>query len=105
LFFLTIPLSKSTHFPYTRSSDLPVIDLLREAAMDPEVRSIYITIYRMAENSKIANALINAARNGKDVTIMLELRARFDEEHNIRSEEHTSELQSRENLVCRLLLE
>ncbi|MBD1425408.1 polyphosphate kinase 1 [Sphingobacterium arenae] len=68
-------------FPYHTFH--PVIDLLREAAMDPEVRSIYITIYRMAENSKIANALINAARNGKDVTIMLELRARFDEEHNI----------------------
>ena len=68
-------------FPYHTFH--PVIDLLREAAMDPEVRSIYITIYRMAENSKIANALINAARNGKDVTIMLELRARFDEDHNI----------------------
>jgi len=68
-------------FPYHTFH--PVIDLLREAAMDPDVRSIYITIYRMAENSKIANALINAARNGKDVTIMLELRARFDEEHNI----------------------
>ncbi len=68
-------------FPYHTFH--PIIDLLREAAMDPDVRSIHITIYRMAENSKVANALINAARNGKDVTVMLELRARFDEEHNI----------------------
>src|SRR5690606_27022405 len=68
-------------FPYHTFH--PVIDLLREAAMDPHVRSIQITIYRMAENSKIANALINAARNGKEVTVMLELRARFDEEHNL----------------------
>lgn len=68
-------------FPYHNFH--PVIDLLREAAMDPDVRSIHIAIYRMAEHSKIANALINAARNGKDVTVMLELRARFDEEHNL----------------------
>ncbi|TYR36517.1 polyphosphate kinase 1 [Sphingobacterium phlebotomi] len=68
-------------FPYHTFH--PIIDLLREAAMDPDVRSIYITIYRMAENSKVANTLINAARNGKEVTVMLELRARFDEEHNL----------------------
>ncbi|WP_437918642.1 polyphosphate kinase 1 [Sphingobacterium sp. LRF_L2] len=68
-------------FPY--HTFLPVIDLVREAAMDPDVRSIQVTIYRMAENSKIANALVNAARNGKEVTVMLELRARFDEEHNL----------------------
>lgn len=68
-------------FPYHNFH--PVIDLLREAAMDPDVRSIKIAIYRMAEHSKIANALVNAARNGKDVTVMLELRARFDEEHNL----------------------
>src|SRR5690606_10791432 len=68
-------------FPYHEFR--PLIDLLREAAMDPDVRSIKITIYRMAKNSKIANALINAARNGKEVTVMLELRARFDEEHNL----------------------
>lgn len=61
----------------------PVIDLLREAAMDPAVQSIKITAYRLASNSKIANALINAARNGKQVTVMLELRARFDEENNL----------------------
>ncbi|TDS11806.1 polyphosphate kinase 1 [Sphingobacterium paludis] len=68
-------------FPY--HTFMPVIDLLRESAMDPDVGSIQITIYRMAENSKIANALVNAARNGKEVTVMLELRARFDEEHNL----------------------
>lgn len=68
-------------FPYHAYT--PVIDLLREAAMDPDVRSIQITAYRLASHSKIANALINAVRNGKDVTVMLELRARFDEESNL----------------------
>lgn len=68
-------------FPY--HSFVHVIDLLREAAMDPAVTTIQITAYRLASHSKIGNALINAARNGKDVTIMLELRARFDEEHNL----------------------
>lgn len=61
----------------------PVIDLLREAAMDPDVKTIQITAYRLATNSKIVNALINAARNGKEVTVMLELQARFDEENNL----------------------
>ncbi len=61
----------------------PVIGLLREAAMDPDVLSIQITAYRLAQHSKIGNVLINAARNGKDVTVMLELRARFDEKHNL----------------------
>jgi polyphosphate kinase len=68
-------------FPY--HSFVPVIDLLREAAMDPDVKSISITAYRLASNSKIINALINAARNGKEVTVMIELRARFDEEANL----------------------
>ena len=68
-------------FPYHHYS--PVIDLLRESAMDPEVKTIQITAYRLASNSKIINALINAARNGKEVTVMLELRARFDEESNL----------------------
>ncbi|HEY0298416.1 MAG TPA: polyphosphate kinase 1 [Arachidicoccus sp.] len=68
-------------FPY--HSFVSVIDLLREAAMDPEVLSIKITAYRLASNSKIINALINAVRNGKDVTVMMELRARFDEEANL----------------------
>ncbi len=69
------------HFPYHSFNTL--IDLLREAAMDPHVNSIKITAYRLAENSKVINALINAARNGKQVVVMLELKARFDEEANL----------------------
>jgi polyphosphate kinase len=69
------------HFPYHSFNS--VIDLLREAAIDPEVTTIKITLYRLAQNSKIVNALINAARNGKQVMVMLELRARFDEEANL----------------------
>jgi polyphosphate kinase len=69
------------HFPY-HSFD-PVIDMLREAAMDDNVISIKITAYRLASNSKVINALINAARNGKKVTVFLELKARFDEEANL----------------------
>ena len=69
------------HFPYHSFSSL--IDLLRESAMDPEVTSIKITAYRLASQSKVINALINAARNGKEVVVMLELKARFDEENNL----------------------
>ncbi len=69
------------HFPYHAYD--PIIDLLREAAMDDNVISIKITAYRLASNSKVINALINAARNGKAVTVFLELKARFDEEANI----------------------
>jgi len=69
------------HFPYHSFGS--VIDLLREAAMDPHVTSIKITAYRLASNSKVINALINAVRNGKEVVVMLELRARFDEENNL----------------------
>jgi polyphosphate kinase len=69
------------HFPYHTFNAL--IDLLREAAMDPDVTSIKITAYRLAPNSKVINALINAARNGKEVVVMLELKARFDEEANL----------------------
>ncbi|MEO7209620.1 MAG: polyphosphate kinase 1 [Chitinophagaceae bacterium] len=69
------------HFPY-HSFD-PIIDLLREAAIDPNVFSIKMTAYRLAPQSKVISALINAARNGKQVIVMLELRARFDEEANL----------------------
>jgi polyphosphate kinase len=69
------------HFPYHNYD--PVIDMLREAAMDDDVISIKITAYRLASNSKVINALINAARNGKEVTVFLELKARFDEEANL----------------------
>jgi polyphosphate kinase len=77
------------HFPY--HSFNPVIDLLREAAIDPDVTSIKITAYRLARQSKIINALINAVRNGKQVTVMLELRARFDEEANLEWKERLEE--------------
>ena len=61
-----------------------VVKLLREAALDPNVRTIKITIYRLAEISHIASSLINAAKNGKEVTVQIELQARFDEAANIR---------------------
>src|SRR5690554_4532961 len=136
------------HSPY--QSFMYVVRFLREAALDAKVKSIKITIYRLAEISHIANSLINAKKNGKDVTVQIELQARFDEKANIeyaellesenirlifgikglkvhckvcvaerleddklvrygiistgnfneRSEEHTSELQSRPQLVC-----
>ena len=69
------------NFPY-ESFDY-IIDLLREAAIDPKVTEIKVTLYRVARHSSVANALINAARNGKDVTVIIELQARFDEETNI----------------------
>ena len=77
------------HFPY--HSFLPLIDLLREAAFDPDVTTIKITCYRLASQSKIVNALINAVRNGKDVVVMLELRARFEEEANLQWKERLEE--------------
>ncbi|NKI31925.1 polyphosphate kinase 1 [Croceivirga thetidis] len=61
-----------------------VIKFLREAAIDPKVKSIKLTIYRLAKNSQVAAALINAARNGKEVTVQIELQARFDEQANIK---------------------
>jgi len=69
------------NYPYQKFDY--VIDLLREAAIDPKVKSIKINLYRVARNSKIINALINAVHNGKDVTAIVELKARFDEENNI----------------------
>jgi len=69
------------HYPYQTFQY--VIDLLREASIDPAVRAIKMTIYRAAKDSRVINALINAARNGKFVTVYLELQARFDEEANI----------------------
>ncbi|MCG2616634.1 polyphosphate kinase 1 [Terrimonas sp. NA20] len=69
------------HLPY--HSFTPLIDIIREAAIDPHVGTIKITCYRLASQSKIINALINAVRNGKEVVVMLELRARFDEEANL----------------------
>jgi polyphosphate kinase len=60
-----------------------VIHYLREAAIDPKVKEISIAVYRLAENSRVIHALINAAKNGKKVTCLVELRARFDEQNNI----------------------
>lgn len=69
------------HFPYQSFNH--IIDLLKEAAVDPKVKSIKICLYRVAKRSKVVNALINAARNGKHVVVVFELQARFDEENNI----------------------
>ncbi|MCD4745619.1 MAG: polyphosphate kinase 1 [Bacteroidales bacterium] len=69
------------HFPY--QSFQYIIDLLCEASIDPKVTSIKMTFYRAAKYSNVINALVNAARNGKSVTVFLELQARFDEEANI----------------------
>ena len=60
-----------------------VIKFLKEAALDPFVKAINITVYRLASNSQVAGALINAAKNGKKVTVQIELQARFDERANI----------------------
>lgn len=69
------------HYPYHTYNH--IINLLREASIDPNVESIKITLYRLADSSKIANALINAVKNGKKVSVLVELQARFDEENNI----------------------
>lgn len=68
-----------------------VLKFLREVALDPKVRTIKLTVYRLANNSKVASALINAAKNGKKVTVQIELRARFDEQANI---EYAEEMQA-----------
>ncbi|MDO6597955.1 polyphosphate kinase 1 [Oceanihabitans sp. 2_MG-2023] len=60
-----------------------IVKFLREAALDPSVKSIKITIYRLAQISHVASSLINAAKNGKKVTVSIEIRARFDEQANI----------------------
>ncbi len=69
------------HYPYQTFNHF--LDFLREGAIDPQVTEIGITIYRVAEDSKVINALLNAVRNGKNVTVVIELQARFDEEANI----------------------
>ena len=68
-------------YPY--DSVEPFLQLLNEAAEDPQVLSIKITIYRLASSSRIAQILCNAAKNGKEVLVLMELRARFDEENNL----------------------
>ena len=88
-----IGLKKGEYFRYIEQHDLllsypfqsmlPFVDLLYEAADDPDVLSIKITLYRLSASSKVAAALAYAADRGKDVTCLLELRARFDEQNNI----------------------
>ncbi len=68
-------------YPY--ESITPFLRLLDEAALDPDVASIKITLYRVAANSRVVEALCQAAENGKEVLVLVELRARFDEENNI----------------------
>ncbi len=82
-------------YPY--QSMQPFLELLRQSAKDPSVLSIKITIYRLARNSAIAKALCAAAENGKEVTVLMELRARFDEQNNI---DYSLEL---EEAGCRII--
>ncbi len=70
------------HLPY--HSYHPVLRFFNEAALDPRVREIYITLYRVAPDSHIVHALMSAARNGKSVTVFVELKARFDEANNLK---------------------
>jgi polyphosphate kinase len=70
------------HQPY--NSMEPLLDLLEQAAEDSNVLSIKLTIYRLAKNSRVVSALLNAAENGKHVSVLFEVKARFDEENNIK---------------------
>lgn len=70
------------HHPYNTIE--PLLDLLEQAAEDPHVLSIKLTIYRLAKNSRVVEALLQAAENGKHVSVLFEVKARFDEENNMR---------------------
>ncbi|MBO9152322.1 polyphosphate kinase 1 [Chitinophaga sp. GCM10012297] len=70
------------HVPYQQYDY--IVRYFNEAATDPDVKEIYVTLYRVASGSQIVHALISAAKNGKQVTVMVELKARFDEANNIR---------------------
>jgi len=72
---------KMLSYPY--ESIRPFLNMLREAANDPDVVSIRMTLYRLAKHSKVVEALVEAAENGKQVNVLVELKARFDEENNI----------------------
>lgn len=75
--------NKDLLLSYPYESIKTFLNLLNEAAVHPDVTSIYITLYREADNSRIVDALVTAGENGKDVLALVELRARFDEYHNI----------------------
>ena len=80
--------AKKDHMIYTPYQNFAyVIKFLREAALDPQVKTIKITIYRLAKLSQVSSSLINAAKNGKKVLVQIELQARFDEENNIQAAE------------------
>ncbi len=82
LFDMVLQKDRMLHFPYHNYN--PVLCFFNHAAIDPEVKSIQVTLYRIAAESHIANALISAAKNGKKVVVFMELKARFDEENNIK---------------------
>ena len=76
-------LKKDVLLSYPYESIRPFLDMLHEAARDPKVLSIRMTLYRLAKNSKVVEALVEAAENGKQVDVLVELKARFDEANNI----------------------
>ncbi len=85
-------IAKKDYLQYTPYQTFAyILKFLREAALDPKVRSIKITVYRLASDSHIAASLINAVKNGKQVTVQIELQARFDEQANI---EYAEQLQA-----------
>ena len=77
------------HHPYNNFE--PVMQLIEQAAEDPNVLAIKLTIYRLAKNSRITQALLNAAENGKHVSVLFEVKARFDEENNIKEAQRLQE--------------
>ena len=82
---LLMQISKKDFLMYTPYHSFSyLVALLRQSAIDPNVKSIKITLYRLSKNSNVISSLINAAKNGKKVLVQIELQARFDEENNIR---------------------